>query len=297
MRIKELQEAGRFEKTNITAEEGSPEDDARNGNPTESEHMQGADNINVEISNIPLLLNVKNRRRENTACHSWSSARDFLCRGPTYLQDGVKYPSPESLMEPIAVGLWEGRNVDTLIHTASRQFGCEKGKLGGSSIIIDLELSADRHVILQFQNHDMPDEDEEESGSFPISPAQVLLEKFIFKSENAWRAKRLKLLPRLHNAGFVVRKAVGSRPVILASKLATQFLDDRENRTLIIKVDISSSVIAGTILNLVEPQVKKLDIDLAFIVEGATDDELPEVPFGSICFHKLDLSKFKRFDG
>ena len=49
-----------------------------------------------------------------------------------------------------------------------------------------------------------------------------------------------------------------------------------------------SSKIAGSVLGVVMKYVKHVTIDLAFIVESKTVEELPENIIGALRFHKLN---------
>ena len=57
-------------------------------------------------------------------------------------------------------------------------------------------------------------------------------------------------------------------------------------------VDVSSSYVAQKVLGIVKGVAKSLVLDLAFLVEGKAEDELPERVLGAIRLHRPDLSKF-----
>ena len=59
-------------------------------------------------------------------------------------------------------------------------------------------------------------------------------------------------------------------------------------------VDLGSSSIAGGILGLVKGYATMITIDLAFLLEGHREEELPERIIGSIQIEGADLSKAKK---
>eukprot|EP00937_MAST-01D_sp_MAST-1D-sp2_P002696 g2696.t1 len=104
---------------------------------------------------------------------------------------------------------------------------------------------------------------------------------------DAFRRQRLKILPRVVEGPWAVRKAVGFRPAILGDRVKQSY--HHGDGFLEVRVDISSSVIATKLLKLCTKVVTRLTMDLAFIIQGEGEDELPERVLGCARFHRLDL--------
>ncbi len=98
---------------------------------------------------------------------------------------------------------------------------------------------------------------------------------------------------------WVIKQAVGSTPVILGRKLTTTYhkgeMEDGR-RYLEIDVDIGSSSAASSVVGLVQPATKSLVVDLAVLLEGIKQDELPEGLLGTVRMSNLDLSTYKYLD-
>ena len=105
------------------------------------------------------------------------------------------------------------------------------------------------------------------------------------------RRARLKLIPRVVEGGWIVRKSVGEKPAILGKALAVSYSQPAPD-VLEADVDVSSSYVAQKVLGIVKGVAKKLVLDLAFLLEGKAEDELPERVLGAIRLHRPDLSKF-----
>lgn len=124
------------------------------------------------------------------------------------------------------------------------------------------------------------------------------LNRFVAGSD-ADRTNYFKLIPKVVQGSWVIKQAVGSTPVILGRKLTTTYhkgeLDDGR-RFMEIDVDIGSSSAASSVVGLVQPATKSLVVDLAVLLEGTKQDELPEGLLGTVRMSNLDLSTYKYLD-
>lgn len=109
-------------------------------------------------------------------------------------------------------------------------------------------------------------------------PCGRLFNTFV-KSGSDFRNQRFKLIPNIPNGSWIIRSAVGSSPVLLGTKLRCVWF--RTPTYLEVTVDLNSSRAAMAAVNLVQGITKSLVIDMAVLVEGRGDDELPEVTIGS----------------
>lgn len=119
-----------------------------------------------------------------------------------------------------------------------------------------------------------------------------LCNKFFFGDSDAFRDATFKLIPRIADGNFVVRKAVGSKPSILGKKLQQHYI--RTDRYLELIVDIGSDAVATRIVKLALGYAKSLTVDMMFLLEGASADTLPEQILGGVRIKEID---FKKRDG
>lgn len=104
---------------------------------------------------------------------------------------------------------------------------------------------------------------------------------------DAVRNKKFKLIPRIVKGSWIVKQSVGTTPVLLGQKLATRYF--RGPNYFEVDVDITSNTVANSVTSLVVGAITSLVVDLAPLVEGQAEDELPERLIGSVRFEHLDL--------
>ncbi|GBG31110.1 Protein ENHANCED DISEASE RESISTANCE 2-like [Hondaea fermentalgiana] len=116
-----------------------------------------------------------------------------------------------------------------------------------------------------------------------------LARKFFLEDTNEFRDQRFKLIPRINEGPFIVRKAVGSKPALVGKKLTQRYF--RAKNVLELDLDIGSSSIAHRIVQLSIGYAKLLTVDMAFVIEGQDAEELPEQVIGLIRAVHVDFSK------
>jgi hypothetical protein len=104
---------------------------------------------------------------------------------------------------------------------------------------------------------------------------------------NAQRNKILKMIPRIAKGPWLVKKAVGTTPVLLGQKLTTKY--HRGGNYFEIDIDISSDTVARSVTGLVVGAITSLVVDWCILLEGKSEEQLPERILGSVRFDHLDL--------
>jgi len=104
---------------------------------------------------------------------------------------------------------------------------------------------------------------------------------------NAQRNKILKMIPRIAKGPWLVKKAVGTTPVLLGQKLTTKY--HRGDNYFEIDIDISSDTVARSVTGLVVGTITSLVVDWCILLEGKSEEQLPERILGSVRFDHLDL--------
>ena len=123
-------------------------------------------------------------------------------------------------------------------------------------------------------------------------PAERLWRKFL-EGDKAYRDKRLKFVPRMVEAPWMVKKMVGSAPALIAQKLPTTYYGSIEENYLEISLDVTAGpAIANTIATTVAGKSDAVTVDLAFLIEGLVDDEeLPEQILALYRLHHVNMKK------
>jgi hypothetical protein len=117
------------------------------------------------------------------------------------------------------------------------------------------------------------------------SGSSKLCQKFFFGDSDEFRDKTFKLIPQIVEGNFLVRKAVGSTPAIMGTKLRQLYVRDPRFMELIL--DCGSSPVATGVIRLSLGYAKTLVIDMGFLLEGTDESTLPERIFGAIRIKNL----------
>jgi hypothetical protein len=106
--------------------------------------------------------------------------------------------------------------------------------------------------------------------------------------DDEFRNQRLKLIPGIPKGSFVARSVVGNRPAILGTKVDTSYY--RGHRWFEVVIDLGSSSAATGVLSVVKGYASGLDIELAWLLESKTEEELPERMLGGVGFHRPNMT-------
>jgi len=123
-----------------------------------------------------------------------------------------------------------------------------------------------------------------------IAAFDGLLKKFL-EGTDEFRDGRLKIVPRVAEGNWVVKKSIGRVPAILGKKVKQFYYRDVEKNYMEIDADLGTSVIAGRIISMVKGTCRGLVVDLSFLLQGENRSELPESLMGGIRMIRVDLDK------
>ena len=105
------------------------------------------------------------------------------------------------------------------------------------------------------------------------------------------------MLPAIQKGPYLVKKLVGSKPVIIAKKIPVTFTGSRELNYLEISLDVSQGgAFANSIAHSVMGKAQLLEVDLAFVIEATEGRECPEQILAVVRLHKLDMKKAPMLD-
>ena len=100
--------------------------------------------------------------------------------------------------------------------------------------------------------------------------------KVFLEGDDHERDSRLKIIPRIAEGPWLVKKGVGTTPAILGRKVKQTYYRNLYKNYVEIDADVGSSVVAGKILSLVKSAATALIIELTFLFQGECEEELPE---------------------
>ncbi|CAI9772315.1 unnamed protein product [Fraxinus pennsylvanica] len=224
-----------------------------------------------------------------TGSNGWASppGEVFSLRGPKYFSKKTKTPAGDCLLNPAGVD-WLRSNCkldhvlarpDNRIMAALRNTKCPESSSKIFVIAINLQVPGRDHYSAVFYFSSKIDE--------PIH-SNSLLYQFIHGSD-AFRNSRFKIVNKIVMGPWIVKTAVGNYSACLLGKALNCYYHKGPNY-LEIDVDIGSSAIATAILRLALGYVKAVTIDMGFLVEAQSEEELPEKLFGAVRICQMDMN-------
>uniref|UniRef100_A0A0D6QSV2 START domain-containing protein n=1 Tax=Araucaria cunninghamii TaxID=56994 RepID=A0A0D6QSV2_ARACU len=208
-------------------------------------------------------------------CWTIPNANNFRVRSKQFSFNRSKEPAGQYLMQLVAVDWF--KDVRRIDHVARRK-GCAAqvaSEKGFFTLVINLQVPGSTHYSMVFY-------------FVSKEPAQgSLLQRFV-DGDDEFRNSRLKLIPSVPKGSWIVRQSVGSTPCILGKAVDCNYY--RGPKYLEVDVDIGSSTVANGVLGIVCGVVTTLVVDMAFLVQGNSIDELPERLIGAVRVSHLELS-------
>lgn len=138
----------------------------------------------------------------------------------------------------------------------------------------------------------------EESGELTndrLHSFDVMFSNFLNGTDD-YRNQRFKLIPKIVDGGWVVRKVVGGKPGIIAKGVPMSYTYNQTKNYFEITIDCAISAIAQRIMGMVNHQAAKLVVDLTILFQGESADELPEALFGGCRLIHAHLDQFRQID-
>jgi len=220
-------------------------------------------------------------------------ATSFVVRGPNYSVSKLKVPSEPAAFRLLAVDLFDLPEAQENIagHKNNRvQAAMAAGDCPPFVFVVQLQIpGVDQQLgyVSYFAPPDMALLEED-------TPLSRVLKPFFFGSDDGYRDLRFKLIPKIVEGNWVVRKSVGSTPAILGTKLKQTY--HRGTNYFELDVNIASSSVAAGVVRLAAGYAKTLVVDLALVIQGETEDELPERVVAGWRINNMDLATAKRME-
>jgi hypothetical protein len=225
-------------------------------------------------------------------------ASAYSVRGPDYLKDRKKVPSESSAFKLLTVDLIkvDAPNFEGLCAQPNERIQKalrgeqETGEKELPEFIFAVNLcvpgASYYHMVAYYGCDDI------NMIKSKDTPFGRVAEPFFFGESDDYRNKTFKLIPHIVEGNYIVRKAVGSKPTLLGTRLKQHYI--RTERYFEIIIDIGSSPVAQRIVKLALGYAKTLSVDMMFVLEGKQEDMLPERIAGGLRIKNVD---FKKKDG
>ncbi|KAI3470142.1 hypothetical protein Pfo_026805 [Paulownia fortunei] len=221
----------------------------------------------------------------------WASppGNAFLVRGPEYLKTKVKIPGGDYLLKPLGFDWIKGpTKISELLNNPKNRVRraledeCPKGH---------------KPFVWAF-NLQVPSKDNYSAVAYFVAmePGEEdsLINQFL-KGDDGFRKSRLKMIANIAKGPWIVRKAVGEQAICIIGRSLTSKYCIGEN-FIEVDIDIGSSVIANAVVHLAFGYLTTLTVDLAFLIEGQTESELPEQILGAIRFSELNAASARQIE-
>ncbi|CAD6341989.1 unnamed protein product [Miscanthus lutarioriparius] len=205
-------------------------------------------------------------RRKAAIVGQYLIARSLKFSSKNFPQDKSKIPAASYLMELAAIDWFKDtKRMDNV----ARQKGCVAqvaAERGMHTFVVNIQIpgSTQYSLVMYFVTNTL------KKGS--------LLQHF-FDGDDEFRNSRLKLIPSVPKGSWIVRQSVGSTPCLLGKAVDCSYV--RGPAYLEVDVDIGSSAVANGVLGLVFGVVTTLVVDMAFLIQANTYEELPEQVIGA----------------
>lgn len=210
----------------------------------------------------------------------------FRVRGPNYLVDKKKIPSTQSPFHLVGVDLLSFESAKDRYNLSSLPDSVASGNPNKFTFVVNLIIPGPENVGMVFYFQPLRDNWFEDGSAF-----SELLNDFI-DGDDAFRNSRFKLIPTVVEGSFIIRQSVGSKPALLGNKLQCPYY--RGDNYFEVDIDISSNSVANTVVGMVQGVTKSLVVDMAFLIEAQSEEELPETILGAVRMQHVSLDNPRR---
>ncbi|KAK2989986.1 hypothetical protein RJ640_023908 [Escallonia rubra] len=207
----------------------------------------------------------------------------FKVRGPEYFSTKAKIPGGDYLLKPLGFD-W--------IKSSTKLSDILKNPRNRVRRALEDEYpTGDKPFVWAF-NLQLPSKDNYSAVAYFVAtepiPEGSLMEQFL-KGDDGYRNSRLKLIANIVKGPWIVKKAVGEQAICIIGRALTCKYSVAEN-FIEADIDVGSSMVANAIVHLAFGYLTTLTVDIAFLIEGQAESELPERILGAIRFSELSIA-------
>ncbi|KAI3816141.1 hypothetical protein L1987_15831 [Smallanthus sonchifolius] len=208
----------------------------------------------------------------------------FLVRGPNYLKENQKNKAKGTMMEMVAADwLQSDKREDDLAARPGgivQKYAAKCGPEFFFVINIQVPGATTYNLVLYYMTRTRLSE----------SPS---LERFV-NGDDAFRNSRFKLIPYISKGSWLVKQSVGKKACLVGQALEVNYF--RGENYLELDIDVGSSTVARGVVNLVLGYLNNLIVEMAFVIQANTQDELPESLLGTCRLNHMDTDKSVSID-
>lgn len=221
----------------------------------------------------------------NNCPNGWASppGDNFKVRGPQYFSTKFKIPGGQFLLKPLGFDWLKGpTKVSDFLNNPQHRI---------RKALDDEFPTGDKPFIWAF-NLQVPSKENYSAVAYYVSmgaPEEGSLMGQFLKGDDGFRNSRLKLIANIVKGPWIVKKAVGEQAICVIGRALTckytvcqSFME--------VDIDIGSSVVASAVVHLALGYIAMLTVDIAFLIEGQTESELPERILGAVRFSELKIA-------
>ncbi|KAH1139327.1 Protein ENHANCED DISEASE RESISTANCE 2-like [Glycine soja] len=203
----------------------------------------------------------------------------FLVRGENYLQDHQKVKANGTLTQMVGADWLRSDTREDNLSSRPGSIVQQYAAKGGPEFffVINMQMpGSPMYSLALYYMLKTPLED------------NPLLQSFV-DGDDAYRNSRFKLIPYISKGSWIVKQSVGKKACLVGQALEMLYI--RGKNYLEIDIDVGSSTVARGVASLVLGYLNNLVVEMAFLVQGSTPDELPEVLLGTCRLNHMDASK------
>lgn len=243
-----------------------------------SSEVLGSDLTAVPAEGMPLL-----RRQRESEDHCWDDVdpTTIRVRSKTYLQDSKKLPSAGRMLDLLDMDVFT--SAEEIVHYASSP--------GNAVQKIRNDWHDDRFLFVV--NWRIPPLQVACTWAVPknadwLSQTEGVLFRRFCEMTDDERNARFKLIPRVVEGPWLVKRSLPEKPAILARKLSIEYFV--EDNYLEISINAIASPAGRHICKLMKGAARHFSIQIFILIEGHAKEELPERVLCGFHAVKADLS-------
>mmetsp|Transcript_28971 Transcript_28971/g.32491 ORF Transcript_28971/g.32491 Transcript_28971/m.32491 type:complete len:367 (+) Transcript_28971:69-1169(+) len=255
-----------------------------------------------KVQALPTLHRFPCTQTRNQNCWSESPIELFSVRGPNYMSgDKIKIPCKNYLLRSRGCDLFLTEDNNSMLDIKRLQ-----GGLGGN-------LRKKPTFLFRFlfpwgmliQYYEVPpklvpfmkwgdDDDKQRRSTKGFTNAERVLAKWFASEDPEYKNDRLKLIAIVQEGPWIVRNLVTGKPALIGKRLPVTYKYVSSNKSMaclqICDLNVASgSAVAKKTVNVTRRYMSSLTaIDIGFVIEGKTPEELPEEMLGSTRLHQVD---------
>ncbi|KAL5565708.1 hypothetical protein UlMin_028872 [Ulmus minor] len=212
---------------------------------------------------------------------SWTTTdpSTFLIRGKSYLDDRQKVKAKGTLMQMVGADWLRSDKREDDLAGRPESIVQKYAAQGGSEFFFIVNIQVPGSTTYNLALYYMMNTRLEDAP---------LLESFV-KGDDSYRNSRFKLIPYISKGSWIVKQSVGKKACLIGQALEINYFHGKNYLEL--GIDIGSSTVARGVVSLVLGYLNNLVIEMAFLIQANTTEELPEYLLGTCRLNHLDTAK------